>query len=511
MAVLAGEPLLSDSAQVRGREGDLLQLLSACAAGTQDALLAEARGTFAGAVFDPQVRRLTLFTDRLGIRPLYVCVSAERVVFATALRILEDSGLVRFTMDERAVTETVAFGYPLADRTVYGNVILLRPSERLTVTETVERRIYHESPSGEDRASGDVQTGRVHDAFVDAVRLRIGSDRTTAAFLSGGLDSRCVVAALRGLGRRVYTFNASLPDTLDRRLGSAFAAAVGTSHTEIAPSFGGPGYVRLAMLAWQGLSFGAPDPAERPALLWSGDGGSVTAGCVYLTPEIIARMRRGDIQGAIALYFQQQQIVPLTRLLTRSAAKRLRDSLHDGAEEEISRFLPREDPGRAFYLFLLYNDQHRHLATHFERLDIDRAEFQLPFFDRDFMDAMAAVPLDEALGHKFYGRWLQCFQPAVREVAWQAYPGHVPCPVPLPPGTHAQWSSSVRARARGARRRRMVGLAGRVLASPDFPGHLIRRSTLSLAGLAHALGIRDQEYLIRAASAYERAWARSRQ
>jgi len=64
--------------------------------------------------------------DKLGIRPLYFWADDDVIVFASALRILEELPLVPKQMDLRAVTELVGLGAPLADRTPYSGISLLR-------------------------------------------------------------------------------------------------------------------------------------------------------------------------------------------------------------------------------------------------------------------------------------------------------------------------------------------------------------------------------------------------
>ena len=77
---------------------------------------------------------LTLVADKLGIRPLYYWMDDESVVFASALRILEECPLVPKKMDLRAVTEMVGLDAPLADRTPYAGISLLKPAEVVQMT-----------------------------------------------------------------------------------------------------------------------------------------------------------------------------------------------------------------------------------------------------------------------------------------------------------------------------------------------------------------------------------------
>ena len=102
-------------------------------------------------------------------------------------------------MDVRAVTQMVGLGYPLGERTPYADIHMLRGAEIVTVTETdVSRKKYwhwdeiEPSPDTEDEL-----LSKLYFSFNNAVARRIRTDKITAAYLSGGLDSRCIVAALR--------------------------------------------------------------------------------------------------------------------------------------------------------------------------------------------------------------------------------------------------------------------------------------------------------------------------
>ena len=91
------------------------------------------------------------------------------------------------------------------------------------------------------------------------------------------------------------------------------------------------------------------------------------------------------------------------------------------------------------------NDQFRHLHHHYEFIDEYRCELMTPFFDSDFLRYLLSIPIDRFLGHAFYYNWMERFPASVREVPWQAYPGHLPCPLPLSPEemqARSQWETS---------------------------------------------------------------------
>ncbi|WP_311966076.1 hypothetical protein, partial [Acinetobacter baumannii] len=85
-------------------------------------------------------------------------------------------------------------------------------------------------------------------------------------------------------------------------------------------------------------------------VLWSGDGGSVGLGHVYMTPQIVAAMERGADDAAILLFTQG---VP-QRIITRASVGTIADLTGKGVAEEIAA-IQSPDPGRRFHLFLMFN------------------------------------------------------------------------------------------------------------------------------------------------------------
>ncbi|MBV9958746.1 MAG: hypothetical protein JO360_10010 [Acidobacteria bacterium] len=503
VTMLAGEPLFDE-----GEALDLSLLHDDLQRGEWQ-VLRRARGTYAAAHYEAGTGRLFLISDKLGVRPLYYWADENYVIFATALRVLESLSLIPKEMDVRAVTEITGLGAPLGSRTPYAGISLLKAGEMIEFeARRMTRRQYWRWDKIEP-ARGTVEEllCAAHDSFMRAVALRNGADKTSVAYLSGGLDSRCTVAALLELGARVHTFNFALPSTLDYVLGNEFARAADTIHEALPKEQGDqtPDYSALMARAWGASQMRREEPAERPSLVWSGEGGSVAFGHVHLSPEIAAQMRDGRTGEAIETFLQREGASVTRRLLQPRVSDELSDVLPRGIREELDE-LHAADPARSFYLFLLLNDQRRKLAAHFENIDLHRLEFQLPFFDSDFLSLVVSLPLDICLGHKFYVKWLHLFAPVVTSVAWQAYPGHEPCPVPAPEGAAYQWDDSYQTEQRDALKRKLLEQSAEMIYASDFPREILRPYYLRMATLIYGAGWRDYSYVIQSAWKYFTYW-----
>lgn len=506
LSLLAGEPLLANPGVASGsnRRQDLIAIHEQCLKGNWD-VLREADGTFCLVHYQPQSGTLSLIADKLGVRPLYFWLDDDLVVFASALRILEELPLVPKKMDLRAVTEMVGLGAPLADRTPYAGISVLKAGEivRMTKEKASRHRYWRWDEIETARDSESLRLQTVYNRFQKAVNRRIRNDKATAAYLSGGLDSRCVVAALRSNDVQVQTVNFARPGTQDYLFGNHFAERIGSLHESLPKERGDsvPDYSSLMAKALAESKYRSQWLAERSRLVWSGEGGSVLLGLVHVRESTVELMRAGNIDGAIEEYLQREQIQIPHKFFRPKVRENVRDLIKQGIHEELDG-LNSEDAGRNFYLFLMHNDQRRKLMGHFEDIDLHRLEFQLPFFDGSFLASVITTPLDFCLRHRFYVKWLAQFPPAVTAVPWQAYPGHEPCPLPIPTELGYQWNHSYQAHENVSRKQRVMRQASELLHSVDFPNTILNKRNLRLAVWIHSTGWRDYQYAIEAARTY---------
>jgi hypothetical protein len=168
--------------------------------------------------------------------------------------------------------------------------------------------------------------------------------------------------------------------------------------------------------------------------------------------------------------------------------------------EEVQR-LSSFAEGRRLHLFLMMNDQRRHLCQMYEDIDTSRLEPVNPFFDADFMRLILTSPIEPFLQHRFYNAWLKEFQYQLDSIPWQAYDDHAPCPLPIPEQLNSQWSDGFYSKqSLKEESTKLLAHSSRALASPMFPSGLLRRSTMRLAWWMTRTGIRDYSYLLSIAS-----------
>ncbi len=158
------------------------------------------RGMFAFALWDGRHRRLLLARDRVGIKPLYYAVVPGRaVVFGSEIKsLLEYPGVSR-EWSVQALDAYLALAYVPAPATIYKSVQKLMPAHTLVVERgTLHQRRYwdlHFTGTGSARREGEYLE-QLDALLHEAVKIRLVSDVSLGAFLSGGIDSSAVVAAM---------------------------------------------------------------------------------------------------------------------------------------------------------------------------------------------------------------------------------------------------------------------------------------------------------------------------
>jgi asparagine synthase (glutamine-hydrolysing) len=190
-----------------------------------DAVVDRFRGMFAIAVWDERRRRLVLVRDRLGVKPVYYCVTPGGVTFGSEIKaLLEDPDVPR-DWDPESLDAYLALQYVPCPRTMYKQIWKLPPGH-LLVAENGRvslKRYWDLTFRGDGDASREDEYLEQLDALVtESVRLRLVSDVPLGAFLSGGIDSSIVVAAMADTcSTRVVTTSVGFAERAFDELGSA--------------------------------------------------------------------------------------------------------------------------------------------------------------------------------------------------------------------------------------------------------------------------------------------------
>ncbi len=199
----------------------------------------ELRGMFAFAIWDAPRRRLVLSRDRLGIKPLYYTLSDDGVIcFASEIKALLKARAVRAKLNYDALADYAANRYTSGEETLFRGVKRLLPGHTLIWSDgRVEIERYWDVSFAKPEESLNEQdyVERFGELFEESVRLRLMADVPLGMFLSGGIDSSAIVAAMSGMvADPVKTFSVAFAEREANELEYArmVSRAFGTEHYE---------------------------------------------------------------------------------------------------------------------------------------------------------------------------------------------------------------------------------------------------------------------------------------
>ena len=202
---------------------------------------------FALAIYDrrrgPGRERLLLARDQFGVKPLLYTTTGGRLIFASEIKALLASGLVKPEIDPEGLRTLLTFGSVYQPRTIIRGVEMLLPAHRMIVENgkrTVERYWSLSASRQNEFKRGSYQelVAEVAHSLGESVTCQLVSDVPLGAFLSGGVDSSLLVAMMaQQASRKVKTFSvgfesegAHLDETDEAERTARF---IGTDHSRI--------------------------------------------------------------------------------------------------------------------------------------------------------------------------------------------------------------------------------------------------------------------------------------
>ncbi len=301
-----------------------------------DAFLGMLDGMFGLALWDRTRRRLIVARDGLGIKPIYFGSRNGNLFFASEAKSLLKMPGFKTELDPGALQEYLAVGYVAGPRSMFRGIDKLPPGSAIIAERgKFEVRRFWRLPEQVDESRSESDWIEAVRAGIErAVRAQMVSDVPLGAFLSGGIDSSAVVAAMaRASDRPVKTYSIGFRGSSGAELYNElpFARAVaeqfGTQHREIIVQ---PDVIGLL-----------------PQLLWHMD--EPVADAAFLTTYLVSRFAREDVTVILSGVGGDELFGGYKRYLDghyRRSYHRIPQLLRRGVVEPLVRMLPSDRHSR---------------------------------------------------------------------------------------------------------------------------------------------------------------------
>lgn len=244
-------------------------------------------GIFGLAIWDARAEALYLARDHFGVKPLYYYYKDSKLAFASEIKALLELSDIPRRINFEALNQYLTFLWVPDPLTLFDGILKLPAGHFARFKNgsfSIEQYWNLRFPAAdysygksEEELSGELRT-----RFANAVKGQMISDVALGAFLSAGLDSSSIVAAMaQASAQPVRTFTIAFPETYrrgevtldDTEVAKRTASHFGCIHTEIIVE---------------------PDVAELlPKLVWHMD--EPTADPAIITAYLVNREARRDV------------------------------------------------------------------------------------------------------------------------------------------------------------------------------------------------------------------------
>src|SRR6266480_4704078 len=196
----------------------------------------EFAGMFGIAIWDESDQSCFIARGALGIKPLYYFEGSGRLIFASEVRALLNSGLIPRTLCRDAVTGYLLFGAVPEPLTLIEGICAL-PAGYYMVWRDGKTRVtkFWDLEFGDDSISDAEAVRVVREALNDSIARHLVSDVPVGVFLSGGVDSTTVVALASQMTKtplRTFCISFDNPEFNEGDIAARTANHFGTHHTD---------------------------------------------------------------------------------------------------------------------------------------------------------------------------------------------------------------------------------------------------------------------------------------
>lgn len=377
-------------------------------------------GDFLILIYDPANMQYKIINDQLGRLPFYLFRDNEKVVISREMKFVYKQ-ISKIEIERFGIAECLLFGYPMGDKTYIKDLIRVPPGSFIQINVPQKSfaistilEFNFEKKEHEGKALNELTDELAHQ-FLISTKNRYSDISTNILSLSGGLDSRSVLGALRTLGKE-------------------FKATTFVGYNKIADK---DAYIAELLskdlnFPWLKISLGFPNGADLRSLLYS-KAGTNTLGQTFLTnyhKEIIKRFGRnitfftGD--GGDKVFPDLRSTVPLSNinsLIKYTVSnkyffnlKKISDLLSLKENELIDHLAnhfsnyPESSPAYKFQRFMIME---RGVKWLFETEDKNRCSFwtTAPMYAYKFFDYGMNIPDEYKRKHVLYFNFISKINP----------------------------------------------------------------------------------------------------
>lgn len=401
-------------------------------------------GSFILVIYDIKKGRIIVANDQHGLRPLYFTKNDDRYIFSSEVKAILKDETFKKEIDHEAVADFFAFGRILGQKTFFKEIKAVPPGSMMIWFQgKLSERKYWDFKFGENTNSAFGHNSYVDNLvnlFRKAAQKRTRGKCRLGIFLSGGLDSRTVAAAVKNEVQKLSTFTYGIKGGDEANIAQTVAKNIGAEHhfVELRRDFLAEyaekaiyytdGMLLCAHIWWMNL---LPKVREDVDVIFHGTSLDILLG-TYLSRvaggssiESVSRIflerevSKANSEVFLGLLFSGQNNLISSKMAPLFYSENYYQRVKDYPFRSFKQSFERNggiDPVSCTDYFFLESLARLHLSLVMVR---NYVEDRFLGFDKDFFDFALTIPTKLRFGYRLYYQFLTRLAPDVARLPYQ--------------------------------------------------------------------------------------------
>ncbi|MDH5415009.1 MAG: asparagine synthetase B, partial [Flavobacteriaceae bacterium] len=191
------------------------------------------KGAFNIIIWDSKEKELIVVNDRYGLRPIYYSQYNSILYLASEVKAILTRNDISKKIDDSAIASLFFFGFVIGNNTYFESIKLLPPASFLVFKNNEISTSNYWDFNFLDKKEGkpqDYYEERLGDLILRAVQRHVKDGVRITVPLSGGLDSRTILASISKEYYPINTVTFGTEDMNDVKIAKRVSDALGTNH-----------------------------------------------------------------------------------------------------------------------------------------------------------------------------------------------------------------------------------------------------------------------------------------
>ncbi len=385
-------------------------------------------GNFVLLIYDFKSAKVIIANDRFGLRVHYYAINDRKLLFAPEAKAILQDETFKKELNDEAVAEFLAFGELWDDKTFFKGIKVLTPASILTYDgRDVSIEKYWELKFEPDyNKSEDEFVNELVKTFKKAVDIRMKDNLRYGVSLSGGLDSRTILAGIPPETRKdVIAFTFGPKDCDEVKIAEIVEKkAEAKEHLvlDILPELIIDNAEKEVWLTdgrdYIGMSFAIPlfkSMKDKIDVYFDGFLLDTVIRSSILTENIVNAKSEKELFELVYSKVSKISEEELSKLFIDEYYNKIKKYPLSSFKEAFDK-VKEHNPGNKSNLFRIRN--HTAWARIGFTLTLPFVEHAIPASDNDFVDVIRTIPLELRLNHYIHRKFLMKLSPELAKIPY---------------------------------------------------------------------------------------------